>query len=125
MTQIEMFSLGGRGQAAPPQQVQIQERVPRGASRDSAQHGAARTFDPPAAKAAAARMRPGGVVAAILDALGAYPAGLTIAELAEATGRKEVSVSPRIATLRRAFLIRQSGTRKNASGMTAAVWVKA
>jgi hypothetical protein len=52
------------------------------------------------------------------------PAGLTADEVAARLGKSILSVRPRVAELHRQGEIRQTGTRaKNASGMTASVWV--
>jgi hypothetical protein len=97
-----------------PQQLQLL------AQQDA---GRARRADPATSKRAALHLRPGGIYAAILDALRGRPEGLTIAELANVTGRKEVSVSPRMKPLRLAGLVRKAGERKNMGGNSAIVWI--
>ena len=86
--------------------------------------GSARRRDAITSKRAAQKMRPGGLYAAILDALAANPAGLTIAELAYVTGRKEVSISPRLKPMREAGMVREHGERRNQGGSTAKVWIR-
>jgi hypothetical protein len=85
--------------------------------------GRARRGDPETSKRAAFHLHPGGIYMAILDALRGHPHGLTIAELANVTGRKEVSISPRMKPLRLAGLVREAGERKNMGGNSATIWV--
>ena len=84
--------------------------------------GAARRTDP-STSMVAAKASVGCVKAMIVMALTQHPTGLTIAELASATGRKEVSISPRMKGLVAARLVRDSGVRrKNEGGNMAIVW---
>ena len=60
----------------------------------------------------------------VRNTIASAPAGLTADEVATKLNRSILSVRPRVAELHRLGEIRQTGTRgKNASGMTASVWV--
>jgi len=60
----------------------------------------------------------------VRNTIAAAPQGLTADEVATKLNKSVLSVRPRVAELHRQGEIRQTGTRgKNASGMTASVWV--
>jgi len=81
-----------------------------------------RRADPETSKAAARHIRVGTLRAAIWDALGANPEGLTSEELARVTGKSLVSISPRLRPMEQQGLLKQAGVRKNSSGDYAIVW---
>ena len=97
-------------------------------------HGAARKSDPATSKKAARKFNPTSLNGQILDLLGrisihneGLPSGLTIAELAQLSGRKEVSISPRMKGLVEERRIKDSGERRKNAGSRceAIVWVLA
>jgi hypothetical protein len=62
----------------------------------------------------------------VLKVIQQTPSGLTADEIAEKLHRSVLSVRPRVSELRRLGEIRQSGERgRNASGMSASVWIPA
>lgn len=63
--------------------------------------------------------------AEVLTAICAAPTGLTADEAAANLGQSVLAVRPRVTELREMGKIERSGERrKNASGMSAAVWIK-
>jgi hypothetical protein len=60
----------------------------------------------------------------VRNTIAAAPHGLTADEVAARLNKSILSVRPRVSELHRQGEIRQTGTRgKNASGMTATVWI--
>lgn len=89
-----------------------------------AEQARARRADPETSREGARAVCARGLVAAILQALDAHPGGLTIAEIAMVTERKEVSVSPRMTGMVAEELIEDSGVRRKNrdSRVEAIVW---
>lgn len=79
-----------------------------------------RRSDPPTSRAAAERVNVSDLQALVLNVLRAHPAGLTSHEIAAATGRDLVSISPRMRPLVQKRQVREAGRR---DGRT--VWVLA
>lgn len=74
--------------------------------------GRARLADPDTSKAAAKTVTAESLEAIVLSCLRKHPEGLTTHELAEHTGLSLVTVSPRMAPLRKKNLVRDSGERR-------------
>ena len=84
----------------------------------------ARNTDPSTSHAAAQAITHAapGIEQDILDILSEFPGGLTIQEIADITGINLVTISPRIAPLRRRGQVHSIGKRKNPSGHMALIW---
>jgi hypothetical protein len=85
----------------------------------------ARNTDPSTSHAAADRIQHAapGIEQDILDLLQEHPEGLTIQQISDLSGIGLVTVSPRLAPLRRRGQVHSNGKRKNPSGAMALVWV--
>jgi DNA-binding transcriptional ArsR family regulator len=92
-------------------------------SHEMPEHGRARCADPDTSKAAAKSITANALEAIVLCALQRRPDGLTTHELADLTGLSLVSISPRMAPLRKKNLVRDSGERRlTSTGSKAIVW---
>lgn len=79
----------------------------------------ARRTDPDTSKAAAKTVRAGSLKDVVLQALREYP--MTTNEIADATGRKLVSISPRMAPLRDDGFVEDSGLRRMGESRTPSI----
>jgi chromosome segregation and condensation protein ScpB len=88
-------------------------------------NGLARHTDPDTAQEAAASVDSVQLDVIVLDVLGAYPQGLTTEDIATVAGQRAWSISPRMKPLEARGLVVRGVKRKNRSGRSATVWVKA
>jgi hypothetical protein len=90
---------------------------------DNPEVGRARHSDPPTAKAAARTISVERLEKRIVELLREYPTGFTTHELSEELGIPLVSISPRMAPLKRKTLVQDSGdTRRTGTGRASIVW---
>jgi hypothetical protein len=90
---------------------------------EPAETGLARRRDPATSKRAARGFNPKGLCMLVYSLLLQNPRGLSIDELTRLTGREKVSVSPRLAQLRRKGFVRDSARRQlNAKRHEVIIW---